>query len=163
MPQSMRKQTSNRKIALQKCLEMPKGERIGFEWLDLCQKHNCEVFQAPANISHFFQPCDQFVNKALQGAVRDMRDKVTSMAIGNTKSVHCKIMCGVFGFHRISTRDIRKAFQVTNFFPWTGTFRRDLSITLILSSTHLSNLPPAPQANFRNTQRPHAPNRQTHC
>ncbi len=46
-----------------------------------------------------------------------MRDKVTSMAIVNTKSVQFKLMCGVFGFHRISTQDIRKSFQVTGLFP----------------------------------------------
>ncbi len=73
--------------------KMPKSERIGFEWLDLCQKTNCEVVQAPANTSRFLQPCDQFVNKAFQGAASDVRDKVNSMAIVNTKSVQIKLMC----------------------------------------------------------------------
>ncbi len=51
-----------------------------------------------------------------------MRDEVTSMAIANTKAVQFKLMCGVFGFHRISTQDIRKSFQVTGFSRELGLF-----------------------------------------
>ncbi len=65
----------------------------------------------------FLQPCDQFVNKAFKGAVRDTRDEVTSMAIANTKAVQFKLMCGVFGFHPICTQYIRKSFQVKGLFP----------------------------------------------
>ncbi len=49
----------------------------------------------------------------MQGAVREMRDEVSSMAISSTKSVQFKLTCGVFGFHRISTHDIINSFQVT--------------------------------------------------
>ncbi len=96
--------------------------RNGCEWLELCRQNNCEVVQAPANSPHFLQPCDQFVNKAFKGAVRDMRDEVASMAIANTKSVQFTLMCGVFGFHRISTQDIKMSFQVTGFSCGLGLF-----------------------------------------
>ncbi len=71
----------------------------GCDLLALCRQNNCEVVQAPTNTSHFLQPCDQVVDKAFKGAVKDMTDEVTSMAIANKKAVQFKLMCGVFGFH----------------------------------------------------------------
>ncbi len=71
--------------------------------LELCRKNNCGAVQAP---------CDQFVNKAIKGAARDMRDEVTSVAIANAKYILFKLMCGFFGFHGISTHVIKESFQV---------------------------------------------------
>ncbi len=120
--------------------------RIGFEWLELCHKTQFKVLQAPADTSHFPQPCDKFANKAFQGAVRDMMDKVTSIAILNTKSVLLKLLCGIFGFHRIRTQYIRKRSKVTGLFPVDWDVSKRLRMTLTVSSTDLSNLSTAPQA-----------------
>ncbi len=54
------------------------------------------------------------------------RDEATSISIANTKSFQFKLMCGVFGFHRISTQDIRKSFQVTGLFPVNWDFSKRL-------------------------------------
>ncbi len=71
--------------------------------LELYRKNNCEAVQAP---------CDQFVNKAIKGAARDMRDEVTSMAIATQNIFLFKLMCGFFGFHGMSTHVIKESFQV---------------------------------------------------
>ncbi len=42
---------------------------------------------------------------------------MTIMAIVNTKLVQFKLMCGVLGFHQISTQHIRKSFQVPGLLP----------------------------------------------
>ncbi len=125
---------------------------IGCEWLEICRQNNCEVVQTPANTSHFLQPCDQFVNKAFKEAVRDMRDEVSSMAIANTKSVQFNLMCGVFGFHRISTQDNTKSFQVTGLFPVNWNFsKRFKNINDRINSKFSSDQfrSSAPQAHFQ--------------
>ncbi len=138
---------------------------IGWEWLELCQQNNCEAVRAPANTSHFLQPRNQFVNKAFKGAVRGMRDEMTSMAIANAKSVQFKLISGVFVFHRISTQDIRKSFQVTCLasVKWEFSKRFTNINDRINQSSHLSNLALAQKHLFGNSECPHASNGQTHC
>ena len=54
------------------------SSRNGYEWLDYCQKVECEVIQLPSNTSNFLQPCNRKVNKRLKNAVRSFRDKLGS-------------------------------------------------------------------------------------
>lgn len=51
--------------------------RGGFEWLEKGNKCKIEVIQAPANTSHFLQPCDPTMNKNFSDAVKCMRDWFT--------------------------------------------------------------------------------------
>ncbi len=44
------------------------------------------------------------------------RDEISTVAITETNSVQFKLMCGVLGFHRITTEEINKSFQVTGLF-----------------------------------------------
>lgn len=86
-------------------------------------KNKCEAVLAPANTSHFLQPCDQDVNKTFQGRVRLVRDELTKYVITDTKSIGVKLMCGVCAFKEISAADCAMAFCKTGIYP----FQRDFA------------------------------------
>ncbi len=49
-------------------------------------------------------------------------DAITTIAITNTTSVQFKLMCGVLGFHRVTTEEINKPFQVRGMFAENWAF-----------------------------------------
>lgn len=98
------------------------GSRKGIEWVELCTRNNCEVVLAPANTSHFMQPCDQDVNKTFATQVRSIRDELRKCAITDTKSIQVKLMCGSFAFKKVSVQDCVFAFCRTGLFPFQRNF-----------------------------------------
>lgn len=103
------------------------SSRKGFEWVELCMKNKLEAVVAPANTSHFLQPCDQDVNKTFQGRVRLVRDELTKYVITDTKSIGVKLMCGVCAFKEISAADCAMAFRFAKreYIPSRGTSQVD--------------------------------------
>ena len=93
------------------------SSRGGHLWLDICISYNIEVNKAPANTSHFLQPCDQSINKKFKQTIRKVRDNICSTALANTKTVPFKVMCAIDGHDMISTDDLRRFFQDTGLFP----------------------------------------------
>eukprot|EP00171_Calliarthron_tuberculosum_P003025 IDg3025t1 len=91
--------------------------RCGIEWLEFCSKNKVEVIQAPANTSHFLQPCDADVNKNHKKNIRSVRDALCKRALVDTKTIGFKLICGVKAWERISINDVKKSFESTGMWP----------------------------------------------
>ena len=100
------------------------SSRGGHLWVDICKSYNIEVIQAPANTSHFLQPCDQTINKKFKPTIRKVRDDLCSAVLANTRTVQFKLMCAIVGHDMISTDDIRRSFQDTGLFPLNHDFSK---------------------------------------
>lgn len=93
------------------------SSRKGLDWLEAATKNGCEVIQAPANRSHFLQPCDQHLNKAFAQTVRKTRDSLLSAASMDTKSVQFMLVCAIAAFDAIICSDIKRFFVDTGLWP----------------------------------------------
>ena len=93
------------------------SSRNGFDWLESCVEKGIEVVQSPANTSHFLQPCDSFIYKCFQKAVRTQRDTLCLMAVSDTKAIWFKLMFGAAGFRAISQGIVQASLTATGLWP----------------------------------------------
>lgn len=100
------------------------SSRGGYEWLEMCKEYNIEVIQAPANTSHFLQPCDQTINKTFKESVRRIRDDLCGDLLLDTRAVKFKLMCSVLAHSSITVADIRRSFEVTGLYPINNEFAK---------------------------------------
>lgn len=82
------------------------SSRNGTGWVDQCRANNIDAIIAPANTSHFLQPCDQYVNKRFKNAIRELRDNFCATGLVDTRKVNFNLACGVYAYEQITTQDI---------------------------------------------------------
>lgn len=99
------------------------GSRKGAEWVQGALDAKCEVVLAPANTSHFVQPCDQDINKGFKLRIREVRDDLMHQNVTDTKSVRLKLMCGVEALQNISIEHCAISFAKTGLYR----FQRDFA------------------------------------
>lgn len=108
------------------------GSRKGMEWVEECVNNNCEVVVAPANASHFLQPCDQAINKTFNRHIRDVRDELMKQRVTDTTSIGVKLMCGVRAFQQITIEDCASSFCKTGIFPFQRNFARRFKLVAVI-------------------------------
>ena len=91
--------------------------RNGVEWLQLCQQFSIEVVQAPANTTHFLQPCDSHILKSFKSSMRRLRDAFCTSNIMDTRAVNFKLAVGLAGYRGIKPWIVRKSFEDVGLFP----------------------------------------------
>ena len=94
------------------------SSRNGLYWLLKAVEYRIEIVKAPANTSHFLQPCDQSINKSFKRHVRKMRDLLVrcyhGIATGKPKF---KLICASYALRCISANDVRASFGGTGLWP----------------------------------------------
>ena len=97
------------------------SSRNGLSWLKEAEKNKIIVVKAPANTSHFLQPCDQTINKRIAKGVRRSRDTLIKAGFLNNKCVQVKLISALSAMSDISPNDVRTSF--TNIGIWPHDFR----------------------------------------
>lgn len=106
------------------------GSRKGFQWIEACMENKCEVVLAPANTSHFLQPCNQDIKKAFNKHVRELRDEPMK-EVAEVKSIGLKLMCGVKAYAQISVEKCVTSFCKTGIFPFQREFAKRFQAAVI--------------------------------
>ena len=94
------------------------ASRNGAGWIEECRRNNIEAVIAPANTSHFLQPCDQAVNKRFNSAMRELRDAYVSQCDVDTRKVSFNLACAVHAHEQITATEITKSFAGTGLYPF---------------------------------------------
>ena len=98
------------------------ASRNGTGWIEECRRNNIDAVIAPANTSHFLQPCDQAVNKRCNTAMRELRDAYVMQSNIDTRKVNFNLACAVHAHEQITTREITKSFAETGLYPFQMNF-----------------------------------------
>lgn len=98
------------------------ASRGGAEWLERGVEKKIEIVQAPANTSHFIQPCDDRINKTFKRTVRKTRDALCKTTWVECADMRIKMMLGVAGYRSLTPEVVRKSFKATKMWPMDYSF-----------------------------------------
>lgn len=92
------------------------------DWIEVCRKNRSEAVVAPANTSHFLQPCDQNINRRFKNSLRTIRGAFCRCGLTDTRQINFNLACWVHGCASITPADINAAFEKTGTFPVDNNF-----------------------------------------
>ena len=98
------------------------ASRNGAGWIEECRRNYIDAVIAPANTSHFLQPCDQAVNKRFNTAMREFREAYVIQSNIDTREVKFNLACAVHSHEQITTMEITKGFAETGLHPFQLNF-----------------------------------------
>ena len=98
------------------------ASRNGAGWIEECRRHNIDAIIAPANTSHFLQPCDHAVNKRFNTAMREFRDAYGMQDNIDTRKVNFNLAYAVHAHEQITTMEITEGFAQTGLQPFQLNF-----------------------------------------
>lgn len=107
------------------------GSRKRFEWIEQCVRVTFEAVLAPANTSHFLQPCDQQINKRFQNEIGLTRDNLARYRALDIRSFGIRLMLAVQVHAKISQRDCSSSFAKTGLFSFQRNFADCFKVPVI--------------------------------